>query len=145
MPDLGVQVAAIRELFDAAEQIGLPLWLESGWAIDARLGKITRPHDDIDIAFPGERKAEYVALIERLGYSRHEILDYVNREEELVVEGFRRLIDLGELLAYRYTGFWEPMDTIKDKQRLDAFADTGRAPWQQPSTSPVYPPERVVA
>ena len=25
-------------------------------------------------------------------------------------------------LAYRYEGFWEPMDTIKDKQRLDALA-----------------------
>jgi glucose-1-phosphate cytidylyltransferase len=61
---------------------------------------------------------------------RREILDYVNPGEELVVEGFRRLIDLGELLAYRYDGFWEPMDTIKDKQRLDAFADSGHAPWE---------------
>ena len=50
--------------------------------------------------------------------------------EELVVEGFRRLIDQSELLAYRYDGFWEPMDTIKDKQRLDALAESGCAPWQ---------------
>jgi len=63
---------------------------------------------------------------------RREILDYVKPGEELVVEGFRRLIELGELLAYQYDGFWEPMDTIKDKQRLDAFAESGRAPWQQP-------------
>jgi len=63
---------------------------------------------------------------------RREILDYVNPGEELVVDGFRRLIELGELLAYRYDGFWEPMDTIKDKQRLDAFAESGNAPWQQP-------------
>jgi len=62
---------------------------------------------------------------------RREILDYVNPGEELVVEGFQRLIELGELLAYRYDGFWEPMDTIKDKQRLDAFAESGRAPWQE--------------
>ena len=75
---------------------------------------------------------------------RREILDYVKRGEELVVEGFRRLIDLGELLSYRYTGFWEPMDTMKDKQRLDAFAESGRAPWQQPSPSPVHSRERVV-
>jgi glucose-1-phosphate cytidylyltransferase len=63
---------------------------------------------------------------------RRDLLDYVNPGEELVDEPFQRLIDHGELLAYRYDGFWEPMDTIKDKQRLDAFIETGRAPWQQP-------------
>jgi glucose-1-phosphate cytidylyltransferase len=63
---------------------------------------------------------------------RRDLLDYVNPGEELVDEPFQRLIDEGELLAYRYDGFWEPMDTIKDKQRLDAFVETGRAPWQQP-------------
>jgi glucose-1-phosphate cytidylyltransferase len=62
---------------------------------------------------------------------RRDLLDYVNPGEELVHEPFQRLIDQGELLAYRYDGFWEPMDTIKDKQRLDAFIETGRAPWQQ--------------
>jgi glucose-1-phosphate cytidylyltransferase len=42
------------------------------------------------------------------------------------------LIAAGELLAYRYEGFWEPMDTIKDKQRLDELAESGRAPWRVP-------------
>jgi glucose-1-phosphate cytidylyltransferase len=60
---------------------------------------------------------------------RRSVLDYVNRGEELVVEPFARMIDEGELLAYRYEGFWEPMDTIKDKQRLDALAESGQAPW----------------
>ena len=41
-----------------------------------------------------------------------------------------RLIEAGELIAYRYDGFWEPMDTIKDKQRLDALAESGTAPWR---------------
>jgi glucose-1-phosphate cytidylyltransferase len=61
---------------------------------------------------------------------RREILDYINPGEELVVEPFKRLIAENELVAYRYDGFWEPMDTIKDKQRLDALVNTGHAPWQ---------------
>jgi glucose-1-phosphate cytidylyltransferase len=61
---------------------------------------------------------------------RRDVLDYVNRGEELVDEPFARLIENGELIAYRYEGFWEPMDTIKDKQRLDALAESGRAPWR---------------
>ena len=62
---------------------------------------------------------------------RRDLLDYVKPGEELVVEPFQRLIERGELLAYRYEGFWEPMDTIKDKQRLDALAESGRAPWRE--------------
>jgi glucose-1-phosphate cytidylyltransferase len=61
---------------------------------------------------------------------RREILDYINPGDELVEQPFQRLIDEGELIAYRYDGFWEPMDTIKDRQRLDALANGGNAPWQ---------------
>jgi glucose-1-phosphate cytidylyltransferase len=61
---------------------------------------------------------------------RREILNYIRPGEELVEEPFERLIEQGELIGYRYDGFWEPMDTIKDKQRLDALADSGQAPWR---------------
>jgi glucose-1-phosphate cytidylyltransferase len=58
------------------------------------------------------------------------VLESIQPGEELVDEPFARLIEQGELLAYRYEGFWEPMDTIKDKQRLDALAESGQAPWR---------------
>ena len=61
---------------------------------------------------------------------RREILDYLNPGEELVIEAFARLIEERELLAYRYEGFWRPMDTIKDKQYLDSLVEAGRPPWR---------------
>ena len=61
---------------------------------------------------------------------RRDILEHIEEGDELVEEPFRRLIDQRELLGYRYEGFWGPMDTMKDKQRLDALADNGRAPWR---------------
>jgi glucose-1-phosphate cytidylyltransferase len=67
---------------------------------------------------------------------RRNLLEYLNPGEDLVVDAFPRLIELGELLAYRYEGFWEPMDTIKDKQRLADLAASGRAPWHQPRLGP---------
>jgi glucose-1-phosphate cytidylyltransferase len=67
---------------------------------------------------------------------RRDVLDYINPGEELVDEPFERLIAQEKLIAYRYDGFWEPMDTIKDKQRLDALADTGRPPWR-PQLAPL--------
>jgi glucose-1-phosphate cytidylyltransferase len=60
---------------------------------------------------------------------RRGIFDVIEPGEDLVNEPFARLIERNELLAYRHEGFWEPMDTIKDKQRLDALHDSGSAPW----------------
>ncbi|GIU94470.1 MAG: glucose-1-phosphate cytidylyltransferase [Gaiellaceae bacterium] len=60
---------------------------------------------------------------------RREIFDVIGPGEDLVEEPFARLIERGDLLAYPYDGFWEPMDTIKDKQKLDAIYEAGQAPW----------------
>lgn len=61
---------------------------------------------------------------------RREIFDYINEGEDLVDEPLHRLIAEEKLVAYPYEGFWEPMDTLKDKQRLDALAASPRPPWQ---------------
>lgn len=61
---------------------------------------------------------------------RREIFDYMNRGEELVLEPFQRLIRERQLLAHEYDGFWVPMDTAKDKQRLDHLNDSGARPWE---------------
>ena len=59
------------------------------------------------------------------------VFDAIGPNEDLVNEPFARLIEQSELLAYRYEGFWEPMDTIKDKQRLDKLWESGEAPWRR--------------
>ncbi|WGF89388.1 glucose-1-phosphate cytidylyltransferase [Marinivivus vitaminiproducens] len=60
---------------------------------------------------------------------RREIFDYIKPGEELVVEPFERLIAEGQLAAYRYTGFWASLDTLKDKQRLEEMVERGETPW----------------
>ena len=47
-----------------------------------------------------------------------------------MVEPFQRLIEEGQLLAYRYDGFWRAMDTLKDKQILEDMVERGDMPWQ---------------
>ncbi len=61
---------------------------------------------------------------------RSEIFDYMGEDEDLVAEPFERLIASDELLAYRYDGFWMPMDTAKDKKRIDELYAGGQPPWQ---------------
>ena len=60
---------------------------------------------------------------------RKEIFDYMRPGEELVREPFQRLIQKQSLLAYKYSGFWQCMDTFKDKQRLEVLHQ-GSAPWR---------------
>ncbi|MBS0558669.1 MAG: glucose-1-phosphate cytidylyltransferase [Proteobacteria bacterium] len=60
---------------------------------------------------------------------RPRIFDYMREGEELVVEPFRRLIEDDQLLAYKYTGFWRAMDTLRDRQSLENLLDNGQPPW----------------
>jgi glucose-1-phosphate cytidylyltransferase len=44
-------------------------------------------------------------------------------------EPLRGLAADGELMAYEHHGFWQPMDTLRDKQYLEGLWDSGKAPW----------------
>jgi glucose-1-phosphate cytidylyltransferase len=61
---------------------------------------------------------------------RKEIFDHIREGEELVEEPFQRLIRERQLLAHEFDGFWVPMDTAKDKKRLDDMNDSGSRPWE---------------
>jgi glucose-1-phosphate cytidylyltransferase len=60
---------------------------------------------------------------------RREIFDYVNEGEELVEQPFARLIEKGQLMTHRYDGFWQAMDTFKDKITFDRMEARGSCPW----------------
>lgn len=60
---------------------------------------------------------------------RQDIFDYIQSGEELVEKPFTRLVEKQKLLAYEYDGFWMPMDTAKDKARLDELHASGKPPW----------------
>jgi glucose-1-phosphate cytidylyltransferase len=68
---------------------------------------------------------------------RKEIFDYIQEGDELVEQPFKRLIDRGELMAYRYEGFWRAMDTLRDRQVLEEMVERGDIPWQPNSIGPV--------
>jgi glucose-1-phosphate cytidylyltransferase len=36
----------------------------------------------------------------------------------------------GQLMAYKHDGFWQPMDTLRDKTQLEELWGTGKAPWK---------------
>ena len=60
---------------------------------------------------------------------KKDIFKYMEAGEELVLEPFQRLIQLRQLFAYNYDGFWGCMDTFKEQQQLDDMYTQGKAPW----------------
>ena len=61
---------------------------------------------------------------------RSDIFEYMRDGEELVEQPFQRLIEGGQLLAYKYDGYWSCMDTFKDRQQLEDLYTRGNAPWE---------------
>ena len=60
---------------------------------------------------------------------RKEIFRHIYPGEELVRQPFQRLIERDALLAYKCPGFWQCMDTFKDKQCLEEL-NQSTAPWK---------------
>jgi len=47
-----------------------------------------------------------------------------------VEEPLGRLAEAGQLSAYKHSGFWQPLDGLRDKQQLERMWSEGRAPWK---------------
>jgi glucose-1-phosphate cytidylyltransferase len=64
------------------------------------------------------------------------IFDVIRPGEDLVDQPFGRLAATGRLHAYPWEGFWAPLDTQKDRQRLQDLHLSGQQPWvvQPPAT-----------
>jgi glucose-1-phosphate cytidylyltransferase len=60
---------------------------------------------------------------------RNDVFRYIKPGEELVYEPFSRMISEGKVCSHRYEGFWQCMDTFRDKQILDELEASGKAPW----------------
>lgn len=59
------------------------------------------------------------------------VLDLVDGPETLwEQEPLERLAAARDLVAYRHEGFWQPMDTLRDKQLLEKLWASGEAPWK---------------
>ena len=59
-----------------------------------------------------------------------EIFDYLKGDETVFEqETIQQLVADGELCAYKHDGFWQCMDTKREKDRLEEMAACGKAPW----------------
>ena len=60
-----------------------------------------------------------------------EVLDYIDNGDDVIFEQepLRRLAQDAEIFTYKHEGFWMPMDTLRDKTKLNEMYESGNAPW----------------
>ncbi|MDF2537576.1 MAG: glucose-phosphate cytidylyltransferase RfbF [Herbinix sp.] len=60
-----------------------------------------------------------------------EVIDYIEGDKTMFEEEpLEALAADGELICYKHGGFWQCMDSIRDKERLETLWTTGDAPWK---------------
>lgn len=60
-----------------------------------------------------------------------QVIDYIN--DDVCIwerEPMQRLAEDGQMSVYFHDGFWQPMDTLRERQLLDALWRSGKAPWK---------------
>ena len=60
-----------------------------------------------------------------------EIFDYIDGDETVFeVDPLNALVNDGQLNAYVHHGFWQCMDTLREKEKLEKLWNSGNAPWK---------------
>ena len=61
-----------------------------------------------------------------------EVFDYI-KDDQIVFEQYplKTLVKEGQLYSYQHKGFWQCMDTLRDKNYLNSLIDSSKAPWMK--------------
>ena len=60
------------------------------------------------------------------------VLSYLGGDDTVwEQQPLQRLAEDGELMAFEHQGFWQPMDTLRDKHLLEELWASGKAPWKK--------------
>lgn len=60
-----------------------------------------------------------------------EIFDYIEGDNTpFEYEPMRNLVKNGQLMSYLHKGYWQCMDTIREKEKIEALWNSGKAPWK---------------
>jgi len=102
----------VVELYRQLEAIGVAIWIDGGWAVDAVLGRQTRPHNDLDIAIEASDLPALRRFLERKGYR-----DFPTEDSSswnfVLADGSGRKIDIHVVVLDEDRGVWgEPREGI---------------------------------
>ena len=60
-----------------------------------------------------------------------EFINYIDGDSTVLEKApLETVAKLGQLMAYKHEGFWQCMDTLREKQKLESLWESGKAPWK---------------
>jgi glucose-1-phosphate cytidylyltransferase len=86
---------------------------------------------DLVVAFEEKAQASAGAINGGFFVLEPGVLDYIDGDETpLETAPLERLSADGQLTAFRHEGFWQPMDTLRERTLLEELWTSGDAPWK---------------
>lgn len=99
---------------------------------DGRYGALDIKPDNSILSFKEKPKGDGAWINGGFFVCKPEVFDYIDGDQiTFEEEPLRTLADTNELAAYKHHGFWEPMDTLRDKKNLCQLWDSNKAPWKK--------------
>ncbi len=98
-----------------------------------RFGALNITEDNQITSFKEKPKGDGAWINGGFFVCQPEVFDFIeanNPKEIFERRPLEAIANAGQLMAYKHSGFWRPMDTLKDKIELDEMWTSGNAPWK---------------
>ena len=126
----GVSDINLSQLLDTHDNTGMTVTI-SAIQVDSRFG-VLDINDETGTISGFKEKAEEDGSWINGGFMvmEPEIFKYLDGDYDLSRKPMETLSKEGKLGVHKHYGFWQCMDTIRDKQQLETLWDGGNAPWR---------------
>ena len=103
----------------------------SSYNIGPRFGMIDINPDGQVVSFREKPQGDGSTVNMGFMVCQPEFVDYIDGDETVLEkQPLERAARDGQLMAYRHNGFWQCMDTLREKQQLEKMWADGTAPWK---------------
>lgn len=103
----------------------------------SRFGAIESSSDGVVKSFIEKPEAQMGLINGGFFFFKKAFEKYLSKQTDLILERkpLEAIVSDNQLVVYEHPGFWQCMDTLRDRQQLQKIWDQGRAPWK-PTSSP---------
>ena len=128
----GVSDVNIQELIDAHKQSGKLITM-TAVKPTGRFGALVIDEKNTITSFMEKPKGDGAWINGGFFVCQPEVMDYIAEGNDVIFERepLERLAAEGQLHAYKHEGFWQPMDTLRDKIHLTELWEAQKAPWKK--------------
>lgn len=126
----GVSDVNIEELIKCHKESG-KLVTMTAVQLSGRFGALVIKDDNMITSFMEKPKGEESWINGGFFVCQPEVFDYIKEGDKTIFERapLENLAKDNQLNAYKHRGFWQPMDTLRDKKELTELWESGKAPW----------------